>query len=73
MKLVWREYNHQPLVLVGMMEYDHGAVTPTGLREEHFVPVQQWCVDHRCGQRISFDMFRFRNRKEMSAFLLRWS
>lgn len=72
-KLKWLEYNHHPMVLYAVMEYDHGAVTPTGLREEHLVPIQHWCEQNHCGRRISFDMFKFRNRKEISAFLLRWA
>jgi len=48
-------------------------VTPTGLRSEHLDPVQDWCVQNRCGVRTSFDMFKFRNEKELAMFLLRWA
>ena len=52
--------------------HDHGAITPTGLREEHLIPVQQWCEESRCGRRMAFDQFYFKNEGEVTAFLLRW-
>ena len=72
MKLAWEKFDTSPMVLYARLAYDHGAITPTGLREEHLLPVQAWCEQNRCGIRTSFDMFRFRNEKEMSIFLLRW-
>ena len=30
------------------------------------------CRDNNCGQRMSFDQFRFRTEAEVTAFLLRW-
>ena len=44
-----------------------------GLSEKDVDPIQEWCQKHDCGKRISFDTFQFRNRREMSFFLLRWS
>lgn len=41
--------------------------------EEQMNLVQKWCEKHKCGTRISFDMIRFKNQKEMSMFLLKWS
>jgi len=73
MKLAWESYPETPLVLYARMAYEHGAVTPTGLRSEHLDPVQDWCVQNRCGVRTSFDMFKFRNEKELAMFLLRWA
>lgn len=43
-----------------------------GARESDLDPVQKWCVEHNCGVRTSFDHFKFRNKKEMTMFLLRW-
>lgn len=31
-----------------------------------------WCSQHDCGQRVAYDMFAFRNQKEVSMFLLKW-
>lgn len=44
----------------------------TGISEQHIDPIQQWCEENDCGQRLSFDTFRFRNRQEITMFLLRW-
>jgi hypothetical protein len=71
-KLVWKEHKHKPLVLHAGLEYTHGAVTQTGLRGTDLDPVQEWCTISKCGVRISFDMFRFKNRAEITAFLLVW-
>jgi hypothetical protein len=71
-KLVWKEHKHKPLVLHAGLEYTNGAVTQTGLRETDLDPVQEWCTTSKCGVRISFDMFKFKSRSEITAFLLVW-
>lgn len=45
----------------------------TGISEGDMDPVQAWCEANNCGVRISFDTFRFRNQREITMFLLRWS
>ena len=72
MKLVWERHS-RPFYLCARMAYEHGAVTPTGLRDEHLDPVAAWCRENNCGVRTSFDQFRFRNEKEIAVFLLRWA
>ena len=59
-------------MLIVYLEYDHGAITATGLREEHLIPVQQWCEENHCGERISFDMWKFKHKQDLTAFLLKW-
>jgi hypothetical protein len=71
-KIVWKEHESKPLVLYANLEYTHGAITPTGLREEDLIPVQDWCEKSKCGVRMSFDMFKFKDQKEITAFLLVW-
>jgi hypothetical protein len=44
-----------------------------GIGEHDIDPIQEWCEKNNCGKRISFDTFRFRNKKEMTMFLLKWS
>ena len=44
-----------------------------GIGEHDMDPVQAWCEEHNCGVRVSFDQFRFRNKREITMFLLRWS
>jgi hypothetical protein len=43
-----------------------------GLNENDIDPIQQWCEEHHCGRRVSFDTFQFKNKKEITMFLLRW-
>lgn len=71
-KFAWQPVYKNALVLTAQISYPHGVNTPTGLRESHLIPVQEWCTQNKCGTRISFDMFRFRNEKEKTLFLLRW-
>jgi len=71
-KLVWKSLDKNPLILIPSLKYYHGVITPTGLREEDLDPVQEWCEKSKCGVRISFDMFKFKNPNEITAFLLVW-
>lgn len=71
-RLVWYEDPMKPLTLRANIEYSHGAITPTGLREDDMDPIQEWCEKSKCGIRVSFDMFKFKDRKEITAFLLVW-
>jgi hypothetical protein len=73
MKIVWERDTTHPLTLYARMSYSHGAITPTGLRSDDLDPVQDWCVQNRCGRRTSFEIFRFRNEQEVTIFLLKWS
>lgn len=41
--------------------------------ESNLKEIQTWCQNNNCGTRMSYDMFRFGNDQEISAFLLRWS
>ena len=45
----------------------------SGLSESDVDPIQKWCEEHKCGCRISFDTFQFKNKKELTIFLLRWA
>ena len=42
------------------------------LTESDIDPIQAWCQEHNCGRRTSFDTFRFKNRFEVTMFILRW-
>ena len=41
--------------------------------ESDMVEIAEWCNQNQCGRRISYDPFQFKHKKQMSAFLLRWS
>lgn len=45
----------------------------TGISEGDMDPIQAWCEANDCGVRTSFDTFKFRNQREITMFLLRWS
>jgi len=55
-----------------IVSYEGEKSFVTGLSEGDMDPIQQWCETHNCGRRMSFDTFRFRNKKEITMFLLRW-
>ena len=65
-KIYWHRREHKKSIRVT-------AQTTGGLRNTDMDPIQNWCVENRCGVRISFDMFEFRNEDELAFFLLRWS
>jgi hypothetical protein len=46
---------------------DHGHLT-----EKEADAIMEWTMQNRCGVRMSFDMWRFRNEKELLAFILKW-
>jgi hypothetical protein len=73
MKIVWQREPGDKIILLARCQYSHGAVTPTGLSDKDMDPVQEWCDEHKCGRRISFDMFLFRTEADMTTFLLKWS
>jgi hypothetical protein len=44
-----------------------------GLREADMDPVQAWTDECRCGTRMSFNVWKFKNEKQITMFLIRWS
>jgi len=44
-----------------------------GINEGDMDPIQAWCEEHNCGWRVSFDTFQFKNKQQMTMFLLKWS
>ena len=35
--------------------------------------VQEWCTENENGWRTSYDTFKFRNKEQLTMFILRWS
>jgi hypothetical protein len=35
--------------------------------------IQAWCKENQCGRRMSYDQFVFKNERELSMFMLKWS
>lgn len=63
-----------PLILAARMDayYIYEPSLENVLNEETLDPIQAWCEETNCGVRISFDMFKFKNEKQKTMFLLRW-
>lgn len=74
MKISWREHETKKLHLVAHKPQDPNHIDYIDfLTEEDLKPVWEWCAINNCGTRMSFDMFKFRNKKQITMFLLRWS
>jgi len=44
-----------------------------GLREDDMDPVQAWSTECNCGVRTSFNVWKFKNEKQITMFLLKWT
>jgi len=74
-KITWvsasRRFSLSARTLVETRDGEH-RYYPTGMNEEDMVQIQEWCVQNNCGKRTSFDTFQFKNKAQMTIFLLRW-
>jgi hypothetical protein len=72
MKVVWVRLSDT--MLIAKHDWPYGTWSqPDGLTDTDMTPIHVWCVEHDCGIRMSFDMFKFRDESETTAFLLRWT
>ena len=73
-KIYWIDTARRLTLAARMRVYAHDSDKNfvTGLSELDIEPIQKWCEEHNCGQRTSFDMFKFKNKKQITMFLLRW-
>lgn len=44
-----------------------------GLGETDMDPIQAWTEECRCGVRMSFNVWLFKNEKQITMFLIRWT
>ena len=44
-----------------------------GLNESDMDPIQVWTTECNCGKRMSFNIWQFKNEKQITMFLIRWS
>ena len=44
-----------------------------GLNESDMDPVQAWTTECSCGTRMSFNVWKFKNEKHITMFLMKWS
>jgi len=57
---------------VRIRPFDNAHDFSVGLNESDIDPIQKWCQENNCGIRTSFDTFKFKNKKEITLFLLKW-
>jgi hypothetical protein len=44
-----------------------------GLNESDMDPIQAWSQECNCGTRMSFNVWKFKNEKQITMFLIRWA
>lgn len=44
-----------------------------GLREDEMEAVQAWSDECNCGTRMSFNVWKFKNEKHITMFLMKWA
>jgi hypothetical protein len=44
-----------------------------GLNEDDMDPIQAWTTECNCGTRTSFNVWKFKNEKQITMFLIKWS
>ena len=44
-----------------------------GLNESDMDPIQAWTTECNCGTRMSFNVWKFKNEKQITMFLIRWA
>ena len=44
-----------------------------GLRETDMDPIHAWSAECNCGTRMSFNVWKFKNEKHITMFLMKWA
>lgn len=70
-KIIWIDTD-DPLVLSARAQIMPRGYE-TGISERDMEPIADWVKETGCGKRTSFDTIKFKNKADMSMFLLRWS
>ena len=53
---------------------EHDVNTIGDLSDDQVIPqMTKWCEENECGNRTSYDTFKFRNQEQLTMFILRWS
>jgi hypothetical protein len=72
-KIIWSESKTLPLSLTARTETFPPPGVMAGLSEKDMQVIADWVKETGIGKRTSFDTFKFRNRADMSMFLVRWN
>lgn len=67
-KIQWELLTNNRVRASGISSKTHFDI----LQESDMDPIQAWCDEHHCGIRTSFDTFKFRNKKQITMFMLKW-
>ena len=59
------------LILIAI-QVEIGNQHARGLEEKDLLPIQHWSEQTGCGKRTSFDVWKFKNKEELTLFRLRW-
>lgn len=73
MKIKWIRHNNSLQAHLASSTDDEEKNFIYLLKEEDIDPIQEWSEQHNCGKRTSFDTFKFKNEKEITMFLMKWS
>lgn len=71
--LLDKEMANQKLFWGKKSELELTATADLGLSDTLMDPIQKWCEESGIGTRTSYDTFKFKNKKHLTIFLLRWS
>jgi len=53
---------------------EHWINTFADLSEGYYLDeMGKWCEENECGHRTAYNEFKFRNKDQLSYFILRWS
>jgi hypothetical protein len=44
-----------------------------GINESDMDPIQAWSIECRCGDRMSFNVWKFASEKHITMFLMKWA
>jgi len=63
-----------PRVRINYAIEEHWVNTFADLTEgEELNQMAQWCINNNCGYRTSYNEFKFKNKEQITMFILRWS
>jgi hypothetical protein len=68
LKIQWKRLSNNRIRAICRGDNTHFDL----LQESDMDPIQEWCESHRCGVRTSFDTFKFKDKKQLTMFILRW-
>jgi hypothetical protein len=68
MRIVWEQTSTREVRARRTVEGEYDS-----LSADTMYHVQDWCVEHDIGVRMSFDTFRFRTESDKFLFLMKWS